>query len=134
MMSSNGYFLVCFSTYCYILVFLTLYEVLIKISKVLQKIINATIILIIPSKILGGLVSLVKGYLILFIVFLLLMIPIGNSEIYKESTMVHYMVYETPVLAGYTSNFTRPIEKVYSLSEKLSKNQISKIKKHWKLC
>ena len=106
-------------------VFLTLYEVLIKISKVLQKIINATIILIIPSKILGVLVSLIKGYLILFIAFLLLMIPIGNTDIYKESKMVHYMMYETPVLAGYTSNFTKPMEKIYSLGERLSKNEIS---------
>lgn len=55
---------------------LGVYAVAMKISKVLQKLVNFTIVLILPSKLLGALVSFVKGYIVLFAVFLVLMIPL----------------------------------------------------------
>ena len=51
-------------------ILLTIYEIIIKFSKALQKIVNMTIVLLIPSKLLGALVGLIKGYIIVFLIFL----------------------------------------------------------------
>ena len=104
---------------------LSFYSIALFFSKVIQKVVNLTIILIIPSKILGGVVSLVKGYIILFVVFLFLVIPIGHTDIFQNSTLIQYMLYETPILSSYTGNFVKPIQEVYELGKKVSKKKIS---------
>ncbi len=106
-------------------VLLCIYEFSLRISKVLQKIVNATIILWLPSKILGGIVSLLKGYVILFIVFVILMIPFGNFSLFKESVCINYLLYNTPVLSGYAKDFVNPINEVIALNEKTSKGKIT---------
>ena len=107
------------------IIFLSLYEISLKISKFLQKVVNATIILWLPSKILGGVVSLLKGYLILFIVFLLLMIPFGNFSLFQESRCIQYMLYQTPVLSSYANSFVQPIREVIDLTGKVTSQKIS---------
>lgn len=106
------------------IILLSVYELSLKISKFLQKIVNATIILLLPSKILGGVVSALKGYVILFIVFLLLMIPFGNVPLFKESKGIQFIVYKTPVLSGYTNNFVEPVKEVIDLTDKVASKKI----------
>ena len=104
---------------------LSVYSIALFLSKIIQKVVNLTIILLIPSKILGGFVSLIKGYIILFVVLLFLMIPLGNTSIFQNSTIIHFMMHKTPVISSYTGNFIKPIQEVYSLGEKVSKKKIS---------
>ncbi|MBR2828551.1 MAG: CvpA family protein [Bacilli bacterium] len=102
------------------------YEILMKVSKWVQKIVNLTIILIIPSKILGALLSFIKGYIILFAVFVILMAPLGNSKILKESTLMNGILYNTPVLSTKTKDLTESIKEIYKLGEKIAKDKITK--------
>lgn len=104
---------------------LTVYIIILNISEVLQKVVNMTIILIPISKILGGFVSLVKGYIIMFAVFLLLMIPLKNEDMFKNSKLVNGMLEHTPVLSSATGNVTKVIGEVYSLGNKVSNNKLS---------
>lgn len=96
-------------------ILLTLYEIIIKLSKFINKLVNITIILIIPSKILGAVFSLIKTYIILTAVFLILMIPIGHSEVFRDSTLINIMLYKTPIISSYISNFSKPINEIYDL-------------------
>lgn len=112
----------------FILVFgilLTIYEFILRISKFVQKLVNLTIILIIPSKILGGIVSVIKGWIVLFAVFIVLMIPLRNYSIFSDSTMINKILYNTPVLSDYTSSFTNSVEEIYDLGVKVSNKEIS---------
>ena len=112
----------------FILVFaimLLIYEASLKISKFLQKIVNATIILWLPSKILGGVVSFIKGYLVLFIIFLLLVIPLNNVDMFKDSKCVNFILYKTPVISNYTKDFVKPISEVAELSNKATNGTIT---------
>ena len=112
----------------FILVFaimLLIYEASLKISKFLQKIVNATIILWLPSKILGGVVSFIKGYLVLFIIFLLLVIPLNNVDMFKDSKCVNFILYKTPVISNYTKDFVKPISEVAELSDKATNGTIT---------
>jgi uncharacterized membrane protein required for colicin V production len=106
-------------------ILLGLYAVLIKISKLLQKLVNLTIILWLPSKLLGAVVSFIKGYIVLFVVMLLLMIPLGNQSIFTESSIVNMMLYNTPVLSNSTSSLTSSFSEIYNLGEKVSNKEIS---------
>ena len=108
-------------------VLLVIYSISLKLSKIIQKIVNATIILILPSKILGGIVSFIKGYILLLVIFLLLYIPIGDTDVYKESTMINFMLYKTPVISSVTNSFTKPIEKIVDLGKNVKENKISKV-------
>lgn len=107
-------------------ILLTVYEIVLKISKVLQKLVNLTIVLILPSKLLGALISFIKTYIILTAVFLVLMIPIGDSELFKESALIQFMLYKTPLISSYTKNFVKPVNEIYDLAKNInneSKNE-----------
>lgn len=106
-------------------IFLSVYEICLKISKFIQKIVNMTIILWIPSKILGAIVSLLKGYLVIYVVFLLLLIPLSNTYIFDESRILNYMFYKTPILSEYTNSFVKPFQEVYALGEDVSDRRIT---------
>lgn len=106
-------------------ILLGLYTVALKISKILQKLVNFTVILLLPSKILGGLVSFLKGYIILFVILLVLIIPLQKQPIYTESKLVNSILYKTPIISNSTKSFTKSIEEIYDLGYKVSKNEIS---------
>lgn len=106
-------------------ILLTIYEIFLKISKFIQKLVNLTIILILPSKLLGAVVSLIKGVIVLFTVFIVLMIPLKNSELFTGSTMVNQILYKTPILSQSSNNFINTVEEIYNLAEKVSNKEIS---------
>lgn len=121
--------LLLYQLLAFILIFcvlIVIYEILMKLSKWVQKIVNLTIVLILPSKILGALLSFIKGYIILFAVFIILMAPLGNSKIFKESTLMNGILYNTPVLSTKTKDLTTSIKEIYKLGEKIAKNKITK--------
>lgn len=112
----------------FILVFsilLTLYVIILKIGKILEKIVDLTIILWLPSKLLGGLISFIKGYIILFVVLVLLLIPFGGYGILEESSLLNRIVYKTPILSNSTSNFTNSIREVYDLGVMVTNKEIT---------
>lgn len=106
-------------------ILLTIYEIFLKISKFIQKLVNLTIILILPSKLLGAVVSLIKGVIVLFAVFIVLMIPLKNSELFTGSTMVNKILYKTPILSQSSNNYINTVEEIYNLAEKVSNKKIS---------
>lgn len=106
-------------------ILLTIYEIFLKISKFIQKLVNLTIILILPSKLLGAVVSLIKGVIVLFVVFIVLMIPLKNSELFTGSTMVNQILYKTPILSQSSNNYINTVEEIYNLAEKVSNKKIS---------
>ena len=106
-------------------ILLTIYEIFLKISKFIQKLVNLTIILILPSKILGAVVSLIKGVIVLFAVFIVLMIPLKNSELFTGSTMVNQILYKTPILSQSSNNYINTVEEIYNLAEKVSNKKTS---------
>lgn len=104
---------------------LGVYAFSLKLSRIVQKIVNLTIILWIPSKILGAVVSLIKGYLILFVCFIFLMIPLGGYSIFNESTMVNVLLYKTPFLSNYVSSFVEPVDEIFSLGDDVVNKKIT---------
>ena len=104
----------------------SIYMIVMKISGVVQKLVHMTVILWLPSKIIGAVVAFITGYVMVFVVLLALLIPLKDTDMFKDSKFANYVVYDTPILAGSAENISRSINEVYTLGEDLSKGDISK--------
>ena len=100
--------------------------IVMKISGIVQKIVHMTVILWLPSKLIGAVVAFITGYVMVFVVLLALLIPLKDTDIFRESRFANYIVYDTPILAGSADNISSSINEVYTLGEELSKGDISK--------
>lgn len=103
----------------------SIYAIVLKVSGIIQKIVNMTVILILPSKILGFIVAFIEGYIIMFVVLLTLVIPLKSSDLFTNSMMVNKIVYETPILSSSTKNIGDSISEIYELGEDLSNGEIT---------
>ncbi len=120
--------LLLYQVIAFILVFsilLSIYEIILKLSNVLQKMVNLTVILWLPSKILGFIVGMLKGYIIVFLVLLVLIIPFGNNSIFESSKFANNIVYKTPILSGSISKITKSTKEIFSLADTYSGENIN---------
>ncbi len=104
----------------------SVYMIVVKISGVVQKLVHMTIILWLPSKVIGAVVAFITGYVMVFVVLLALLIPLKDTDIFKNSKFANYIVYDTPILASSSENISTSINEIYELGEDLSKGDISK--------
>ena len=75
---------------------------LIKISSILEKILRATVILAIPSKILGFILGAVEYYLVVFIILFVLSQPtfkIEQFDFVNESKLKPIILENTPIIS-----------------------------------
>lgn len=93
------------------------YFTLLKVSKVIEKLVDLTIILLLPSKIIGGVISLITSYIIIFMMLLVLMIPLKDVNLFKNSKVSSFILEKTPILAASTNNITTAIEEIASLND-----------------
>ena len=104
----------------------SVYMIVVKISGIVQKIVHMTVILWLPSKVIGAVVAFITGYVMVFVVLLALLIPLKDTDIFKNSKFANYIVYDTPILASSSANISTSINEIYELGEDLSKGDISK--------
>lgn len=76
-----------------------LLRVLLFASSIFETLLNMTIVLGIPSKIMGFLIGLVQNYIIVFIALYLLSLPIINFEPLNTSKYKNDILTKTPILA-----------------------------------
>lgn len=112
-----GFFMIC-------TVLFAIYSVIMTISGWLQKLVNMTILLKLPSAIGGGIVGLVEGYLFAFIILLLAMIPMQTTKYFKDSVVAKFILYETPIVSESTSDITNSVTEIYTLAEKVANKKI----------
>lgn len=77
--------------------------ILIKISSIFEKILKATIILAIPSKILGAIFGLIEYYLIVFVVLFVLMQPafkLNEIDLFLDSKLKNVILEKTPIMSS----------------------------------
>lgn len=103
------------------------YSLLLKVSGVLQKLVDWTIILLIPSKIGGLIVGLLEGYILIFILLLLILgLPTNMTSNYRNSEMVNKIVYETPVLSTAAKDVTNTFKDMYDLTDEVINENLDK--------
>ena len=80
-------------------IFRLVLKLILKLSKNFEKVLNATIILGIPSKILGAILGFIEYYIYIFIILVILSIPIFKLDL-KNSFVARFMLNKTPLLSS----------------------------------
>ena len=120
--------IIIYELIAFILIFgviFTIYEVILNVTKIFQKIIDMTIVLTIPSKLLGGLVSLLEGYILIFVALIVLAIPLRGTGLINNSIIANKMIYSTPVLSSASEDLTDSISETINLVDKIANKKIS---------
>ena len=80
------------------LILTIIFRILVKLTKWFEKLLNATIILGIPSKILGAVLGIVQNLIYTFIVLYIFSLPTFNLDIIKDSKVGNLILDKTPIL------------------------------------
>lgn len=94
-------------------------RILIMITGIFEKVLKFTIILGIPSKILGGILGIIENYIIIFVVLFFISMPIFDINL-SDSKISNYMLNNTPILSNICENTIDTF------------NDFSKLKKEYK--
>lgn len=103
----------------------SVYMIVVKLSGVVQKLVHMTVVLWLPSKVIGAIVAALTGYIVTFAILLVLLILLKNSSLFAESSIANYIIYESPVLSSSAEGISSSINEVYQLGEDVSHKRIS---------
>ena len=98
-------------------------KVLISITGLLSKLINATVILAVPNKILGFIAGLIEGYLLMFLALNVLMIPMSGNDLFMESSAREFIMTKSPVLNQTFSGMNNALEEIFTIDDKNTENE-----------
>ncbi len=104
----------------FILVFAVLsiiFNIVLAITKGFEKLLNLTIILGAFSKFLGLIVGLINGYILVFIMCVVLSYPFFNQSVIAESKLRDKIVTSTPVLSHIAKDMNESIDEIVELTK-----------------
>lgn len=101
-------------------ILMVLFHLVLYATGAFEKLLNITIILGIPSKILGFIVGLIEGYFLMFIVLFILSQPFWNVSIVNESKLKNTILSSTPVFGDMVSNVYDTVIEIYDLRDDYS--------------
>ena len=107
----------------FFIVFLLLtfiFKILVKITKVFEKVLNATIILGIPSKILGMILGIMQNIIYAFIILYIISLPVFNLSIINNSKVANIILNKTPILNKICDDTLDVLNQVITLKEEYS--------------
>ena len=94
-----------------------IYSLVVKLSGAIEKILKATIILGIPSKILGFIIGLIEGLFLSSIILMILTLPIFNIPYLKESKVKDAILEAVPIVSTVSSSNNKAINEITDLKE-----------------
>ena len=100
------------------IILLSILHIIIKVTGIFEKILKFTIVLGIPSKLLGALFGLFESY-----VFIFLILFVGGrlsflAPLIDESKLADIIMTKSPVISNITNDYYESFEEIYSLKDK----------------
>ncbi len=90
-------------------------KVVLMLTGLVEKILKATVILSIPSKLLGIVVGVIEMYVYLFLILVIVSLPIFDSSFLKDSKMNNFILNNTPVLSDVSEEIIDIYDDVYNI-------------------
>lgn len=87
-------------------------------SGIIQRLINMTVVLGLPSKIIGFIIGLLEYYVFAFIIIYVLTIPIFSVKKVSESKVAQFIINDTPLISKFVKNSTGFIGEFIELRDK----------------
>lgn len=100
-------------------------KVLLMVTSVFEKLLTATIILGIPSKLAGAVIGFIHHYIIVFLILYAITLFGINASIINESKFKDQIVNNTPILSKILDDNVTVIEEFKTLKEKYNDNNIA---------
>lgn len=94
-----------------------IFRIVLTVATFIEKILDATIILAIPSKILGAIMGLVEYYLLVFIALFILTLPIFNISLINDSKFKDRILEGTPIVSSLASKTINSFDDIYALRD-----------------
>ena len=92
-------------------------SLIIKISGIIEKILDVTVILAIPSKILGLIVGLIQGVVILYVILFIVSLPVFKRDLLKDSKYASIVLNNTPVMKDLGKNSIKAFDEIAEFTE-----------------
>lgn len=92
--------------------------IVVKISGIFNKLVHATVVLTLPSKLLGALCGFVEGLVISFILVFVLGLISPLSSIYNNSKYADTLLEKTPVLSSIVGDTYKSVVEIYDVAIK----------------
>lgn len=115
-----------YEVFAFLIVFIVLLfvlKIILMVTGLIEKVLKATIILSIPSKILGFVVGIIEMYVYIFLILVITTLPIFDSSFLDNSKMSNFILDNTPVLSSVSEEIINIYDDVYDiLDDRKSKN------------
>ncbi len=98
-------------------ILMVVYSLLLKLSGMIEKILSFTIILGIPSKILGAFLGLVEGIFVCSIILMIITLPFFEIPYLKESKVKDVILSYVPIVSSASKNTNDAINEIIDLKE-----------------
>ena len=105
---------------------LIIFEIILSVTGLVEKLLRITIILGIPSKILGFIAGLIEGYVIAFVILFFLTQPAFSFETFMNSQYANKILTSSPVLTNITHDMVETIQEIYDLKDEKDVNVLNK--------
>ena len=100
---------------------------ILTITGLISKVISISKVINLPFKILGAIVGILSNYILIIFLLLILAIPLGKVDAYRNSTLKNYFLNSPILITSQIKNLNSSINEVYDLTEEI-KNDKSRIK------
>lgn len=97
-------------------------KILIKLTGWLEKFLNFTIFLGIPSKILGAFMGMLEAYLIVIVILFIISLPIFNIDFVQKSKLKDQIFDGTPIISKYLNKTVTVFDEIIVLKDKYEKS------------
>lgn len=93
-------------------------NIILKITGIIEKVFNATIVLGLVSKLLGAVLGFAQAYVILFIILFFFKQPFINLTGVNDSKLSNFILNNTPFLGDAVKETNDTLEEIYVLKDK----------------
>ncbi len=104
-------------------ILMVIFRVVLAVTNVFEKILKYTIILGIPSKILGFIVGAIEGYIVAFIFVFIMSQPFIPVDLVQKSKLAKPILNSSPVLSTVVSDTNKAIGDIYKLEKNFEESK-----------
>ncbi|MEG2311392.1 MAG: CvpA family protein [Bacilli bacterium] len=104
------------------IVLMIIWRLLIVTTSIFEKILNATIILGIPSKIMGAILGILEIFIWVFIGLYILALPCFSNSLVDEVKLGNKILHETPILSKLDGEYITVIKEFKGLKDEFRVN------------
>lgn len=109
------------------IILFSIYSIILGFTGIVQKLVDISFILTLPSKILGFIVGFVEGYIVLFMLLLVLQIPFKDNSLFINSRLSNKIVNNTFLLSSSLGQLDDCIVDIIDLTKTYDESDLNQV-------